>query len=173
MIINRNIAINKLKQITMNRFPKMHVSLYVSNIEETIQFYNAFFGQTANKKEIKYAKYILEEPALIISFIEQAEKVKAQFGHLGFQLETKELLEQRLTTIRGKNLPIKEEMGVSCCYALQDKFWVSDPDGYQWEVYYFHKDVAFNDPHYELKEKQVVEPRVAEKENSCCAATCC
>lgn len=161
----------------MNIFPKMHVSLYVSNLEQSIQFYDAFFGQPATKKEVKYAKYILKEPALIISFIEQPEKVRAQFGHLGFQLQTKELLEQRLTTIRNKNLPIKEEMGVSCCYALQDKFWVSDPDGYQWEVYYFHKDVAFNDPHYKLKEKKDTSKTLValdiSDETSCCTPTCC
>jgi len=160
----------------MNSFPKMHISLYVSDLKQTVQFYDAFFGQTATKIEVKYAKYLLEDPALIISFIEQPEKIKAQFGHLGFQLQTKELLEQRLTNIRNKNLPIREEMGVSCCYALQDKFWVSDPDGYQWEVYYFHKDVAFNDPHYELKKKEestLVALEVAKEGNSPYAPTCC
>jgi len=161
----------------MNPFPKMHVSLYVNNIEQTIQFYDAFFGQTATKKEVKYAKYILTEPALIISFIENPEKVKAQFGHLGFQLQTKELLEERLTAVRSKKLSIREEMGVSCCYALQDKFWVSDPDGYQWEVYYFHRDVAFNDPHYELKKEETSSETLialdVSKETSCSTSTCC
>jgi hypothetical protein len=46
----------------------------------------------------------------------------------------------------------KEEIGTSCCYARQDKFWVNDPDGVQWEVYYFHQDTEFNDPHYESTE---------------------
>ncbi|MEM8525884.1 MAG: VOC family protein [Bacteroidota bacterium] len=112
----------------MNSFPKMHVSLYVSNIEKTIQFYDAFFEQVTSEKEEKYAKYMLEEPALIISFIENPTKAQAQFGHLGFQLKTKALLEERLTVIRSKKLQIREKMGVFCCYALQEKFWVSDPD---------------------------------------------
>ena len=43
----------------------------------------------------------------------------------------------------------KEEIDTNCCYANQDKFWVSDPDGHQWEVYYFNHDTTFNDPHYE------------------------
>ena len=33
-----------------------------------------------------------------------------------------------------------EEKNTSCCYAVQDKFWVRDPDGYEWEVYHFLKD---------------------------------
>jgi hypothetical protein len=32
-------------------------------------------------------------------------------------------------------LDIAVEDGVECCYALQDKVWVSDPDGAPWEVY--------------------------------------
>ncbi|WP_162910619.1 VOC family protein [Hymenobacter oligotrophus] len=31
-------------------FPRMHVSLYVSNIEATVAFYNRFFGQPASKQ---------------------------------------------------------------------------------------------------------------------------
>ena len=45
-----------------------------------------------------------------------------------------------------------EEIGTACCYAVQDKFWVTDPDGVQWEVYYFHEDVEFNDPKYAMED---------------------
>ena len=51
-----------------------------------------------------------------------------------------------------KNIVSREEMGTNCCYATQDKFWVNDPDNVQWEVYYFHADAEFNDPHYSLTE---------------------
>lgn len=138
-------------------FPKMHVSLYVNSIEDTTQFYEAFFNQKASKIENKYAKFILEEPALIISFIENKTKVKASFGHLGIQVDSVEELKQRLALAKSKKLLELEEIGTSCCYALQDKFWVKDPDGYSWEVYFFHKDVKFNDPNYSLEE-----------DNSCC-----
>jgi hypothetical protein len=50
------------------------------------------------------------------------------------------------------NLVSREEAGTNCCYAKQDKFWVTDPDGIQWEVYYFHADAEFNDPHYETND---------------------
>ena len=43
----------------------------------------------------------------------------------------------------------REEIGTNCCYARQDKFWVNDPDGTEWEVYYFHEDAEFNDPRYQ------------------------
>ncbi len=133
-------------------FPRMHVSLYVSNLAATVNFYNTFFGKPADKIKPKYAKYVLESPSLIISFIENSERVKANFGHLGFQVETVEEMNARLELARQQGIVSKEEIGTSCCYAVQDKFWATDPDGVQWEVYYFHEDAEFNDPHYELQD---------------------
>lgn len=130
-------------------YPRMHVSLYVSDLAATVNFYNTFFGQPTEKVKRGYAKYILNQPSLIISFVENAERVQENFGHLGIQVETKEEMEKRLEQAREQNIVSLEEIGTSCCYALQDKFWVQDPDGYQWEIYYFHEDVEFNDPHYE------------------------
>lgn len=138
-------------------FPRMHVSLYVSNLTATVNFYTAFFGQPATKIKPGYAKYVLEQPSLIISFVENPERVQSHFGHLGFQVETVEELEQRLTVAREAGLVNREEVGTSCCYAKQDKFWVNDPDGVEWEVYYFHEDAEFNDPRYQAEYDQASE----------------
>ncbi|MES2591306.1 MAG: ArsI/CadI family heavy metal resistance metalloenzyme [Bacteroidota bacterium] len=130
----------------------MHVSLYVSDIQKSINFYTSFFGQSPTKVKPNYAKYVLEKPSLIISFVENKERVQQNFGHLGFQVETLEELNKRLAEAKALNLVSKEEVGTSCCYAKQDKFWANDPDGVQWEVYYFHEDAEFNDPRYEMTE---------------------
>ena len=133
---------------TPSIFPRMHVSLYVQNIAETVNFYTSFFGQPADKVKPGYAKYILDNPSLIISFVENKERVQPHFGHLGFQVGKLEELHRKLEEAKAKKMDILEEIGTNCCYAEQDKFWVKDPDGHQWEVYYFHKDAEFNDPHY-------------------------
>lgn len=135
-----------------NPFPRMHVSLYVSDIAKSTKFYTTFFGQEPAKVKPMYAKYVLENPSLIISFVENKERVQQNFGHLGFQVETVEELNSRLAKAKADNLVSKEEMGTNCCYAKQDKFWANDPDGVQWEVYYFHEDAEFNDPHYSTEE---------------------
>jgi len=132
----------------IKNFPKMHVSLYVSDIEATVDFYSRFFNSEASKVKSDYAKFILDEPALIISFVQNKEKVDTQFGHLGFQVETEQELKLRLELAKVKSISVLEEMGTNCCYANQDKFWVTDPDGYMWEVYLFHNDVQFNDPRF-------------------------
>lgn len=135
-----------------NSFPRMHVSLYVSDIRKSVKFYSQFFGLEPTKVKSNYAKFSLESPSLIISFVENKDRVQSNFGHLGFQMETLEELNNKLSEARKYNLVAKEEIGTNCCYAIQDKFWVNDPDNIQWEVYYFYEDAEFNDPHYETKE---------------------
>lgn len=147
-------------------FPRMHVSLYVKSIEQTLDFYTKFFGKAPEKVKPGYTKWVLENPALIISFIEKPDRVVADFGHLGFQVETVDELRSKLELMTAYKLKIREEMGTSCCYGLQDKFWVADPDGYQWEVYYFHADVQFNDPHHEIKAISCTSDSLAERSQS-------
>ena len=163
----------------MNTFPRMHVSLYVSDMTKTIDFYNAFFGRAPEKVRRGYVKYILPEPSLIISFVENAERVRQNFGHMGFQVETLGQLESALNHARQSGLLTREEVGTNCCYATQDKFWVTDPDGVQWEVYYFHADAEFNDPHYEQEFASACcvapaeEKTKVEFKNLAVAAECC
>src|SRR5882762_6966076 len=83
-------------------FPRMHVSLYVSDLEKSIDFYSSFFATAPVKVKPGYAKYVLVSPSLIISFVENAERVQQNFGHLGFQVETVEELNIRLWEARRK-----------------------------------------------------------------------
>jgi catechol 2,3-dioxygenase-like lactoylglutathione lyase family enzyme len=156
--------------MTTNPFPRMHVSLYVSDIEKTVQFYSDFFGTVPTKVKPRYAKFTLDNPSLIISFVENTERVQQNFGHLGFQVETIEDLNIRLWQAKKKNLVAREEIGTACCFAKQDKFWVNDPDGVQWEVYYFHADAEFNDPHYDLS-ATVTEDNNGSKDGCGCKLT--
>ena len=159
------------------KFPRMHLSFYVSDLAATVNFYNTFFGVPASKVKKDYAKYELDSPGLIISFIENPERVQSNFGHVGIQVGTKEEMEAKLAIAKKQGIVSLEEIGVSCCYAVQDKFWVDDPDGIQWEVYYFHEDAEFNDPKFERKEASACctpQPVEDVKENdSCTSSGCC
>jgi len=156
-----------------NPFPRMHVSLYVSDIARSVEFYSGFFGQEPEKVKPGYAKYILEKPSLIISFVENKERLQPNFGHLGFQVESLEDLNIKLWEARKQNLVTREEKDTNCCYAKQDKFWLTDPDGVQWEVYYFHADAEFNDPHYESGEAAACCTPADKAEGVLADAKCC
>jgi catechol 2,3-dioxygenase-like lactoylglutathione lyase family enzyme len=123
----------------------MHAGLYVTDLQRSIDFYKRFFGSDPVKVKPGYAKFELADPAFVVSFIESPGNVRPDFGHLGFRVPTPEDLNIRLWQARKAGLLAEEENDTRCCYARQDKFWVTDPDGLRWEVYYFHEDVEAND----------------------------
>lgn len=118
---------------------KFHIGLNVGDIEKTTAFYTKLFGQAPIKEEKGYSKFELDNPGLVISFIE-SEKTGPQFGHLGIRVNSQEELAQKKSEVEQLLKIELEEKNTSCCYAVQDKFWVKDPDGYEWEVYHFLKD---------------------------------
>ena len=151
-----------------NVFPRTHISLYVKSIEDTVNFYTKFFNQTAAKVKEGYAKYEIDAPALTISFIARPEKVNVDIGHFGIQVKTKEELNAKLNMARGYELVKLEETGTECCFAIQDKFWVNDPDGYEWEVYYFLGDAEHFDSKKEKAPTACCTPEEKATASSCC-----
>lgn len=153
----------------MDTNSKTHVSLYVSDVQATTNFYNFLFNQSPTKTRTDYAKYDLDDPALVITFIQRPGLAKPGFGHMGIRVNSTEEVKQRLSRVQETGMNTKEEMGTACCYSVQDKFWVSDPDGHQWEVYHFHEGSDFEDPH---------RVEVAVEEGACCTpgsggSACC
>ncbi len=119
---------------------KFHVGLNVTDITLTTSFYKRLFGVEPIKEEKGYAKFELDNPGLVISFIESSKGAHKNFGHMGIRVNSAAELRAKKAEIE-KLLSIDlEEKNTSCCYAVQDKFWVRDPDGYEWEVYHFLKD---------------------------------
>src|SRR2546428_13483134 len=66
---------------------------------------------------------------------------RGHVDHMGIQVESAEIVTRELTRVKAAGLPVREEMGVNCCHANQDKFWVEDPDGVEWEVYVLNYDL--------------------------------
>ncbi|MFY0599167.1 MAG: VOC family protein [Cyclobacteriaceae bacterium] len=125
---------------------KFHLSLFVSDVEKSVAFYEKLFDQPVSKTKTDYFKFDLDNPGLVISFIKSPDKVKSDFGHLGFRVENLEALEGKKKLLKESLDITLEEENVACCYAKQDKFWVNDPDGYEWEVYHFLEDVNTDEP---------------------------
>ncbi len=118
---------------------KFHVGLNVSDIDQTTSFYKRLFGQEPVKVESGYSKFELDNPGLVISFIE-SKNPSPSFGHMGIRVNTQEELTEKKNELEDLMKIELEEKNTSCCFAVQDKFWVKDPDGYEWEVYHFLKD---------------------------------
>ncbi|HKL78685.1 MAG TPA: ArsI/CadI family heavy metal resistance metalloenzyme [Gammaproteobacteria bacterium] len=115
----------------MNRF---HVHIAVDDLQKNIAFYNALFGAEPAVVKADYAKWELADPA--VNFAISARGRAPGIDHLGLQAADEPervRLEERARSADAAGL--KEE-GTTCCYAVSDKYWVTDPQGIAWETYH-------------------------------------
>ncbi|WJE15341.1 ArsI/CadI family heavy metal resistance metalloenzyme [Halobacillus sp. ACCC02827] len=118
----------------------VHVGLNVTNLEESIAFYNKVFGETPVKEEEDYAKYLPEGLGLNFTLNKKPEVAGNQVGHFGIQVDQQEDIDQQKHRLEALGFFTREEKDTNCCYALQDKFWITDPDGNEWEFFYTKAD---------------------------------
>ncbi len=115
---------------------KTHIALRATNLEKSVEFYQALFGIAPVKYKSDYAKFDIANPPLNLT-LNLAENVQpgGKLDHLGIQVETSQEVAATIERFKISGLSIFEEHNTDCCYALQDKVWVTDPDGNRWEVF--------------------------------------
>jgi len=118
-----------------------HLALTVTDVERAITFYRALFGVEPSKVRPGYAKFEVADPALNFTLNEgeRADGLGA-FNHAGIQVgSTDDVLRARARLVEA-GLATFDEMDTTCCYAKQDKIWVTALDGESWEVFVTHQD---------------------------------
>jgi catechol 2,3-dioxygenase-like lactoylglutathione lyase family enzyme len=119
---------------------KAHLALNVHSVERSIEFYTELFGIEPSKVRTGYAKFDVQNPPLNLTLNEHDFTYPGALSHLGIQVAgTDDVLAMREKWIEA-GLLTRDEMQTSCCYALQDKTWVRDPDGNEWEVFVVLQD---------------------------------
>jgi catechol 2,3-dioxygenase-like lactoylglutathione lyase family enzyme len=118
----------------------VHISLNVSDLPRSIDFYRRFFGEPKKLKP-DYAKFVAEEPEIHLALQPRAVSGSGPLSHLGIRVDSTERVREWKSVLERRGLPTEKEKREACCYALQDKFWVTDPDGNRWEVYTVLEDI--------------------------------
>jgi catechol 2,3-dioxygenase-like lactoylglutathione lyase family enzyme len=119
---------------------KAHLALNVRNVERSIVFYRKMLGIEPSKVRLGYAKFDVENPPLNLTLNEVAFKERGALSHLGIQVgSTDDVLAMRQKWADA-GLITRDEMKTDCCYATQDKTWVRDPDGNEWEAFVVLRD---------------------------------
>ena len=115
---------------------RIHVALETSDIDRAIVFYRTLFGQEPAKVKPGYAKFESADPPvnLALNAVPTA-RVSGGASHFGVQVKSSEAVEQAKQRFEAAGLEIEVEENVTCCWAVQDKVWVRDPDGNAWEVF--------------------------------------
>jgi catechol 2,3-dioxygenase-like lactoylglutathione lyase family enzyme len=119
---------------------KAHLAINVRNVETSVEFYKKMFGIEPSKVRTGYAKFDVENPPLNFTLNQVSFGERGALSHLGIQVSS---TEDVLATREGwheRGLLTRDEMDTNCCYAIQDKTWVHDPDGNEWEVFVVKED---------------------------------
>jgi catechol 2,3-dioxygenase-like lactoylglutathione lyase family enzyme len=133
---------------------KAHLALTVRNVEQSTEFYKKMLALEPCKVRTGYAKFDINTPPLNLTLNQGSFDHPGALSHLGIQVaSTDDVLAMR-SRWQQAGLNTLDEMQTDCCYAIQNKTWVEDPDGNRWEVFVVLED--------NLPEKQVVQ-------TSCCA----
>ncbi|MDM9584093.1 ArsI/CadI family heavy metal resistance metalloenzyme [Nostoc sp. GT001] len=113
---------------------RIQLALNVSDIDAAVDFYSKLFGTEPAKRRPGYANFAIAQPPLKLVLIENTEAA-GTLNHLGVEVETADEVVTASERLQQLGLETRREEQVTCCYALQDKVWVHDPDGAPWEIY--------------------------------------
>ena len=113
---------------------RVQLALNVDDIDAAVAFYSRLFGTEPAKRRPGYANYAIDEPALKLVLIENPG-AGGSLNHLGVEVASTDEVVAATRRYAAAGMVTAVEDSTTCCYALQDKVWVSGPDGERWEVY--------------------------------------
>jgi catechol 2,3-dioxygenase-like lactoylglutathione lyase family enzyme len=113
---------------------RVQLALNVSDLDEAVAFYSKLFATQPAKRRPGYANFAVESPPLKLVLIENAGAT-GRLNHLGVEVTSSAEVAAAQARLAGDGLDTATEDNVACCYAVQDKVWVSDPDDAPWEIY--------------------------------------
>jgi catechol 2,3-dioxygenase-like lactoylglutathione lyase family enzyme len=118
---------------------RLQLALNVADVEQAVVFYSKLFGTEPAKRRPGYANFAIADPPLKLVLMEVgADREKGTRGavnHLGIEVGSADEVNAATDRLSREGLNTATEQATSCCYAVQDKVWVEDPDGAPWEIY--------------------------------------
>ena len=115
---------------------RLHVSLEAADVEKSAQFYAVLFGQPPSKVRPGYVKFEVEASPVNLSLNQTAGAARTRgVSHFGVQVKSTDAVAAMKQRFDEAGIPVRVEDSVTCCYAVQDKVWASDPDGNAWESF--------------------------------------
>jgi catechol 2,3-dioxygenase-like lactoylglutathione lyase family enzyme len=121
---------------TVSAATRVHLALPVTDLESSLDFYRALLEREPVKVKTGYAKIVTSNPPLNLSLNLVAEPpARSHVQHFGLEVASTEAVVAHEEKMRRLGFTTANEEGVTCCFSVQDKVWVVDPDGHRWEVF--------------------------------------
>jgi catechol 2,3-dioxygenase-like lactoylglutathione lyase family enzyme len=113
---------------------RIQLALNVDNLDEAVKFYSKLFNTRPAKLKAGYANFAVAEPPVKLVLVENPGN-GGTINHLGVEVESSEEVHEEIARLADEGLFGEEQIGTTCCFATQDKVWVTGPAGEKWEIY--------------------------------------
>src|SRR4051812_29186196 len=121
---------------------RVQLALNVDDLDASIAFYSKLFAAEPAKVRPGYANFAAPQPPLKLVLIETPGQ-GGSINHLGVEVPDTDPVDSEQPRLAEAGFASVEERKTTCCYAKQDKFWVSGtPNGEAWEIYTVLADSA-------------------------------
>lgn len=146
--------------------PRIHMGLAVRDLDASLAFYTKLLQVEPTKVREGYAKLEGTEPSINLTLNQsKTAVVHHSTEHFGIEVDSTEQVVAAHGRMKAAGYATLSEEGVTCCFAVQDKVWIVDPDGYRWEVYVRHADAEV----HSIPQKPVTDEECcADDEPACC-----
>jgi catechol 2,3-dioxygenase-like lactoylglutathione lyase family enzyme len=142
---------------------RVQLALRVADLEGSIEFYSRLFDTAPAKRRPGYANFAIAEPPLKLVLIEGQPGEETRMDHLGVEVESTDLVAAATNRLADAGLATRVEDSTTCCYAVQDKVWVTGPGQEPWEVY-----TVLEDARPDLEGKTGLELSEVAGDGTCC-----
>jgi catechol 2,3-dioxygenase-like lactoylglutathione lyase family enzyme len=115
---------------------KTHLNFATRDLDASVAFYRTLLRAEPAKHYDDYALFVTDEPGLELALdLDPAIQVR-DGAHYGVVVERADDVDAAITRLHDAGYPVAIETAETCCYAVQNKVWATDPDGRRWETYY-------------------------------------
>lgn len=120
---------------------RVQLALNVSDVDAAVDFYRKLFATEPAKRRPGYANFAIADPPLKLVLIENPEAA-GTMNHVGVEVPSSDEVASQAARLRSEGFSLRNEDGVTCCFAVQNKVWVTAPDTLPWEIYTVLADAA-------------------------------
>ena len=113
---------------------RVQLALNVDSLDDAVAFYSTLLGTVPTKLRPGYANFAVATPPFKLVLLENLGR-GGSLNHLGIEVADRATVQAEVERLSGAGLVADEERGTTCCFATQDKVWVTGPGGERWEVY--------------------------------------
>ena len=145
---------------------RVQLAFRVADLDAAVDFYSRLFGATPAKRRPGYANFAIAEPPLKLVLLEGEPGEATRMDHLGVEVPTSDEVAVAVDRLADAGLATRMEDDTTCCYAVQDKVWVTGPGGEPWEVYTVKADAR-----PDLEGRTEAELSAVAGDGTCCTST--